>query len=306
MSKKFLLSLIVVLIITNIMTLLFWGGSDDNSKYNVELDDDAQTQVNSKDPVATVGKEDVSYADWVNSIRNTYGHSHLKSMIDRSVVSQLSKQEGISIDEKIIERDIAFLTSMQGVKTAEEITKQEAHWRDDIVYRYELETLLTKDVTIPEDEIQTYFNRYKAQYNFDTSIQLSHIIVDTFDIAEKVIMELEQGASFDLLAKEYSNDSETKGDGGYLGFLIEDSQFIPHGYVDLIKNMTEDTYSEPFKSKNEVAIVYFHRKLPEITFTYDEMKPYIENELALNEMEQSLSAEPLWEQLNIEWIYDKE
>lgn len=218
----------------------------------------------------------------------------------------LSEKKNIEIDEKVIEREISFLTTMEGVKTSEEQEKLESDWREDIIYRYELEALLTEDIQIPEDEIQNYFNMYKGQYNFDSSIQSSHIVVNTSEIAEKVIKELEQGASFELLAQEYSKDEETKEDGGYLGFLVEESQFYPNRYAEIISNMDEDSYSEPFKIGDDVAIVYLHRYLPEITFTYEEMKPYIENELALNEMEQTLTAKPLWEDLNIEWIFEED
>ena len=54
-----------------------------------------------------------------------------------------------------------------------------------------------------------------------------------------------------------------------------------------------------------MAILYLHRKLPAIEFTYDEIKPYMESELALQEMDQSLIADPLWEQLDIDWIYSE-
>lgn len=307
MPRRLLLSIIVVLIITNVMTLIFWNKNKDDlgSAGNIQLDGDNQMHLNSNDPVATIGSEEISYADWNESTRNTHGERHLKTMIDRLIVKQLSEQERIEIDEKVIEKEIHFLTTMQGVKTEEEIEKLESGWREDIIYRYELETLLTQDTEIPEEEIRSYFDMYKGQYNFDSSIQASHIIVDSSEIAEKVIEELEQGASFDLLAQEYSKDGETKEDGGYLGFLVEGSQFYPRGYAEIINNMEENSYSEPFKVGGDVAIVYLHRYLPEITFTYDEIKPYIENELALNEMEQTLTAKPLWERLNIEWIFEE-
>ena len=69
--------------------------------------------------------------------------------------------------------------------------------------------------------------------------------------------------------------------------------------------MDEHSYSEPFIADNGVAILYLHRKLPAIEFTYDEIKPYMESELALQEMDQSLIADPLWEQLDIDWIYSE-
>lgn len=306
MPRKLLLSIIVVLMITNITTLLFLKKDGTSPVKEQTPSTDEQKPIDQNEPVATIGKEEISYTDWVEETRKTHGERQLKSMIDRSVVKQLAEQEGIKVDEKVIDREVAFLTTMQGVKTAAEIKELEASWREDVIYRYELEALLTKGVDIPEDKIKQHFNGYKAQYNFDTSIQASHIIVDNTDIADKVIKELEQGASFDLLAQEYSKDEESKDDGGYLGFLVEGSQFFPYGYEDIIKDMSEDSYSEPTKLGNNVVIIYLHRRLPEITFTYDEVKPYIKNELALDEMEQTLTAKPLWEKFDIDWIFEGE
>ena len=68
--------------------------------------------------------------------------------------------------------------------------------------------------------------------------------------------------------------------------------------------MEERTYSNPFKSQDGITILYLHRSLPSITFTYDEIKPYIKSELALDKLDQSLTADTLWDELDIEWVYE--
>src|SRR5699024_4674674 len=129
-------------------------------------------------------------------------------------------------------------------------------------------------------------------------------IVDNMDQAEKVISELDQGASFSLLAQEYSIDDETRAKGGYLGYFSTSSQFVPTGYYDIAKEMDEHTYSEPFKVGDGVAIIYLHRILPAYEFNYEELKDHIKNELALNELGQSLTADPLWDEFEIEWVFE--
>lgn len=123
------------------------------------------------------------------------------------------------------------------------------------------------------------------------------------DTAKKVEKELDDGASFQLLAKEYSMDEDTKKDGGYLGYFETTSQFLPNGYYEEAKKMKEGTYSEPFKGGTGVSIIFLHRMLPDINFTYKEIKPYLKRELALDKDDQSLTTEPLWNKLDIEWVY---
>ncbi|WP_373894562.1 foldase protein PrsA [Virgibacillus natechei] len=300
MSRKLLLAIIVVLLITNIATLLFWG--DDKS---IVMHNDEEIAVSNDGFVASIDEEEISYEEWMSSLRNSYGENQLKMMIDQAVVTQLADTKNIDVDEKVMEREIALLTSMQGVMTAEEFEAKEENWREDIRYRYQLQQLLTEDISIPEAEIENYYNQYGDEYDFASSMQLSHIVVQDFDTAEKVIKELEEGASFDLLAIEYSIDEESVNDGGYLGFIHTNSQFSPNGYEEVAADMEEYSYSEPFETDTGVAIIYLHRMLPSIDFTYEEIKPYVESELALVEMEQSLEADPLWDELDIEWIYEE-
>lgn len=301
MSRKLLLGIVVVLLITNIATLLFWN-TDKNIVLNTSGDD---RKINSKKPVATIAGEKISYDEWMTSLRRNNGEKNLKTLIDRAVVKQLADQKGMKVQEKVIDREIALLTSMQGIMTEDETEQREEEWRDAIIYRYQLEALLTEDVKIPADEISGYYEAYHKQYDFNASRQFSHIVVEDMETAEKVIDELDSGASFNLIAREYSIDEETKDDGGYLGFFVKESSFIPGEYDEKAAEMEQRTYSEPFKTDDAVAILYLHRNLPAITFTYDEIKPYIKSELALNKLDQSLTADSLWDKVDIEWVYEE-
>lgn len=301
MSKKLLLGIIIVLLITNIASLLFWNKGETVSLGNKN---GKESEINENEPVATINGEEISHADWVQALRSNHGEKQLKNIIDRNIVKQLAEEKDIEIHDKVIEREIALLTSMQGVMSEEEYKKNEENWEKEIIYRYQLEMLLTEDTSIPEDEVKSYYDIYKNQYDFGASMQLSHILVQNFDTAEKVMKDLNDGASFDLLAQEYSIDEESKKDGGYLGFIKTSSQFFPNGYEEVAAEMDEHSYSEPFKADNGVAIIYLHRKLPSIEFSYEEIKPYVKSELALQEMDQSLTANPLWEKVDVEWVYE--
>lgn len=304
MSKRLLLSIILVLILTNMITLFLWNQNDHESDKSVYIDETKDKQITNHEPVATIEDEEIFLDDWTKSLQAEYGEKHLKKLIDRTVVEQLAKEKDIQINEKLIEHDIALLTTMQSVMTKEEIAEAEEKWREDLLYRYRLEALLAEDISVSEEEVQTFYDGYHKQYDFSSSLQFSHIIVEDLEKAEKVIKELDDGASFELLAKEYSIDEETKDSGGYLGYFTSTSQFIPAGYYEKAVDMEEYSYSQPFDTGNGFAIIYLHRHLPSINFTYDEIKDHIKNELALKKQEKILTADPLWEQVNIDWIYE--
>lgn len=300
MSKKLLYSIIVVLLITNVATMLFW--IKDNQETNV-IDGE---KVNRKESVATINETtEISYEEWMEALQYNYGKKQLTDMINKSVVEMLAKEKNITVNEKVIKRDIALLTTTEGLISEEKLTGLEEKWREDIIYRYQLEALLTEGIQIPEEEIQSYYADYQNQYQFDASYQLSHILLSTMDEAEKVYEELEAGASFPLLAKEYSIDESTRENGGYLGFNSVNTQFLPNNYFDIVTTLQDYSYSEPFVTDNGIAIVYLHKSLPEISFSYEELAPYIRNELALRSINQGLEASPLWDRVDIKWIYEK-
>ncbi len=303
MSRKLSSGIILLLIITNIVTLIFWRNDGGDGKTLVI--DNGDGQQSEEGTLATVGDKTITYDEWIDGLKEEQGKRQLKNMIDREVVQQLAEEKDIQVNDKLINRELALLMTMEGVMTEDEIEKEEEKLRADIEHRYLLEALLADGASVSEDDIRTYYDNYHNQYNFSESIQFSHIIVDDMGTAEKVITELDDGASFQLLAQEYSTDDETKDQGGYLGFYSTTSQFMPAGYSDIAEDMDEHTYSEPFRVGDDVAIIYLHRTLPAYEFEYDEIKDHIKNELALNDLEQSLTVDPLWDELDIDWVYDE-
>lgn len=301
MRKKTLLQIIAILLLVNIVTLFLWKKDSGSS---VTLTDADGKKVQKTEEVATIGSHHITYEDWMSRLQEIHGKEILEEMVNQELVSQAAKEREITIDDKIIERDIALLATMQHGRTKEEVAFEKEQWRDQIVYRYTLEALLTEGLSIDEEKVESYYDTYKKQYDFSESIQISHIIVQSMEEAEQVKKELDEGAPFGLLAQEYSLDTDTKNNGGYLGHISANSQFMPEGYFEKAEEMDNFTYSEPFQTDQGVAILYLHEHYPSYTFTYDELKPYIERELLLKDSDKQLGAKDLWQTYDVEWIYE--
>lgn len=296
-----------MLIITNVASLVILkNGKTNSAGSNVSGDETLTDVVEKKDEqAASVAGAEITYEEWLNSLRETYGKSHLKEMINEKVVHKLAEEKDIFVSDKVIDREIAYLTTMSGIMEKDEITKQQSEWEKELLYRYQLEALLTEEVNVPEEEVRSHYEAYQNQYDFSPSFQLSHITVSNMKTAEKVIDELEEGASFHLLAKEYSLDEETKENGGYIGYFTTGSQFVPYGYDEIISDMDEHSYSDPVSLGDEVVIIYLHRYLPGVKFTFDELKEHIERELAYEKVDPAMKTDDLWNELNVEWIFEE-
>ena len=107
-----------------------------------------------------------------------------------------------------------------------------------------------KDITVTDDEIQTYYNQNKdTKFTVGAGANVAHILVADEKTAKSLKAKLDAGADFATLAKENSMDSGTKDNGGSLGFIPYNSTKLVTEFMDGFKNLKEGEVSEPVKSQ---------------------------------------------------------
>ncbi|CQR47450.1 Foldase protein PrsA 2 precursor [Paraliobacillus sp. PM-2] len=298
MRRKLVLGIIFMLLFTNVITLgmWLWNKRSEMIDFSVELDP--------RKAVADVNDEKITYQEWLAYLEKQYGKKALQQMINTHVIEQLAAQENLSINEGVLDLELSALSTMEGVLTKKAIQEKEAEWTKEITERLYLEELVTKDVQVSEQEIRSYYQQYSDQYRFSPTIQLSHIVVEDKDTAEKITNELDAGASFSSLAREYTMDEATKSGGGYLGFYTKNSSFLPIEYYEQSQQLEEYMYSKPFQTTEGIAIIYLHRFLPEVNLSYEQLQAHLRRELALEKVSTYPDASQLWNKLEIDWIYE--
>lgn len=299
MRNKFIFGILLTLLFTNILTLALWLWSPQSKNtsegFSVDINPDA--------PVAKVNDTKITYQQWLTYLENKYGKKALKEMINKDVTNQLADQENLSINEGVVQLELSLLATMEGILTEEAIDQKEQRLEEEVTNRLYLEELVTQDILVSEEEIESYYNQYSEQYHFSPSTQLSHITVEDQATAQKIISELDGGTSFSTLARQYTTDEETRDTGGYLGYFTSSSSYLPSGYFEYAQEMNEHTYSEPIQTEDGVAIIYLHRYLPEVDLSYDQLHAHIRREIALEKMEDVPQATSLWNQLEVDWVY---
>ncbi len=302
MTRKFLWGIVVVLLITNLTTLLIWVNVKGQVQ-NTEDPKDNPVVADRNEPVALVGGEPIEFNEWEQTLQKQYGETVLRDMIDRRIVFNMAEELNINIEEKLIQRELSLMETMLGVMQEEKIEEKRKQWVEDIRYRFYLEELLTKDIGIEAEKIRDYYDEHEDPYELQETYQLSQILVKTEQEANKVKKELDEGASFEMLAREYSTDEYTRENGGYLGYYSKESQYLPGVYYRTADQLSVNSYSQPFKTDQGHVLIYVHRKLPAITFSFKEVQKQIKRELALEYVGDSFSAKPLWEEAQVEWVF---
>lgn len=295
MKGKALWGIIFGLVVINCLTIAYFISSE---KGEVLVSSEQTTD----EIVAQIGDKEITRQEWLAELEKYYGKSTLENMINVQVVEELAKQNGIDVKEDVINRELQMFKATYNA-FGEDVIHDEEALKDQIRYSILLEELLTKDVEVPEEEIKKFYENNQQQYQIEPAYHLSHIVVKTEEEAKQIMEELKGGSSFQALAAEQSIDQFTASNGGDLGYIPENNDYIPKEYLEQASQLSSDQYSSPFKIEEGYAIIYLHEKVEGAQFAYEEVKNQIRRQLALEQMEGNISAKKLWEDIGVTWFY---
>ncbi len=255
--------------------------------------------------IATVGDGKITREQWMAELENRYGKDTLKELINIQVVEELAEKYDIKVSDEVIKRELAVYKSMYNSLDEEQFGNEE-NWEEQIRYSILLEELLTRDVSVAEEDIQKFYEDNKDLYDIDESYHLSHIVVKTEKEAKAIIEELEGGSSFEALALEASTDEFTANSGGDLGFVSKNDTYVPKSYLEVASQVKEGEWSGPVEVDTGYAVLLLHEKMEGQSFGYDDVKDQIRRQIALEQMEGTVSVEPLWDEIGVTWFYGEE
>jgi len=150
-------------------------------------------------------------------------------------------------------------------------------------------------VTIPPNEIQRFYNDNIQQYQTPEQVRASHILFETAGKddaevkkrAEDVLKQAKGGADFAELAKKYSEDKGSKVNGGDLDYFGR-GRMVPE-FEKVAFEMMPGQISDLVKSQFGYHIIKVVDKKPASTRTLDEVRPQIQQQLALETADQRIT-----------------
>jgi foldase protein PrsA len=135
---------------------------------------------------------------------------------------------------------------------------------------------LFKDVTTTDEEIKTYFDENKDSFKEAT---VAHILIKDEAKAKEIRERAVSGEDFAALAKEYSEDTGSKDNGGSLGTVAYNSTELVPEFMEGVKATKNNEISEPVKSSYGYHIIkvtdYKEKTLDE---SKDSIKTTLENQ----------------------------
>lgn len=196
----------------------------------------------------TSGSEQTPVGEQATSLRL----SILRELIDNEILMRRAEKLGLLATDEEVERKLSEIKSPYTKEEFDARLKEKKitldDFKRDLRHSLTVDKVLNKEVTskinVSDQDITDYYNAHKAEFNLiEPQYHLAQIWVTTApnpqvhnlkndkalnetDARKKIQMlvnRLDSGEDFGTLAINYSEDAETSGNGGDLGFTPESS-----------------------------------------------------------------------------------
>lgn len=185
---------------------------------------------------------------------NTYDNLVLQKLIRQDAL-----KKGIKVDSKELDNYIKYIkdsknqTSTDGFKNFLTETKfTEAGLRQYLETQQlnsKLAEKITAKETVSDTQIRKYYDENQTEFQDPGGIQIYHILVADEKLAQEIINQLEQGADFATLTKQYSTDTSNKDQGGDLGIVNADTKLVAEFKTAALALKPGEITKKPVKSE---------------------------------------------------------
>ncbi|MGB2873807.1 peptidyl-prolyl cis-trans isomerase [Psychrobacillus psychrotolerans] len=292
LKTKPVLVVLSILLLGNLLWFIAW------------LIPNGTTKFNDSEEVASVAGKVITKEQWMASMESIYGKEVLLDIVNAEVMEAAAKKYKIKVTDDEVDLELALIRSTQDGVSLQ--TNDEDLVRKSIRSRLILEKVLAKDIVIEDEAIKAFYDNNKNLYNTATSYRTSVIYVNTEAEAEKVAKELENGSSFEGLARERSADPSSASLGGDIGYISEGNESVDKVLIDAIQKTKKGKWSKPITlADGRFAVAMVKSIFEGKSFSYPDVKGHIRRELALDQIPQSVTQEAFWEEFDADWVYSE-
>lgn len=218
----------------------------------------------------------------------------LEQMIETKIMLQearkIGKLEAQDVQERIkplkeqFPSEADYNTFLSQVKMSEE----------DVAYILYLQDEMTKDVaSVSEEAVRKYYDENQEQFSKPEQFEVRHILFFVDDgtmglptqhsdaeakkMADDIIALLDQGRDFAELAKEKSEDTGTKTEGGL--YTASESGTVPEFYAAAAALSVGEYTEEPVKTDYGYHVIKLEKVIPAEVESFDSVKELLAEQL---------------------------
>ena len=141
-------------------------------------------------------------------------------------------------------------------------------------------------------------------YNIANAYRTAIIVLPSKEEAENALSELNEGSSFNILARERSIDASSASLGGDLGYISEKKDAFDPEIIKSASSLKPNATSEVISLSNgNFAILHVSDVMKGKTFKLKEVKDHIRRKLAMEQLTETVSMEAFWKEFDTSWFY---
>jgi len=184
----------------------------------------ALAQNGDSDVAATINGVEISRQQFMEHLEAEYGYYALRDLIERELIRQRAESLQITVDETEFNQTYELIASQFGGPMGLQLVLlqnglSEEQFKDQIRFSLLVSALTRAEVEVTEEQLLQWFEANRASYDQPLAVEVSHILVDSEELAKDLLAQLEAGADMAALAQEHSLDPGSAYQGGYLGMI---------------------------------------------------------------------------------------
>src|SRR5689334_22551819 len=261
------------------------------AKVNGDIITRGELEKKKADAEAEAKRQGLSGARLSDAMRE-YSANLLKEEIDQLLLVQKAKDLNINVDNEIAKRltDIQVQNKKPNPDEFQAwISEQSGMTFEDFKDRMKREALtqrvigqeVMRNITIPEPEMQKYYEEHKKEFMREDQVFLSQILISTEGktaaqaaAAEKKAKDLvaraKKGEKFSDLARDNSDDIETAKNGGYVGAMTRG--IMDKSIEDVVFKEKKGFVTDPIKLRGSYLILKVEDRVEAGQASYEEAK----------------------------------
>lgn len=217
----------------------------------------------------------------------------LVSMIEQRLQLQQAAEMRLSVSDREVDSTVQETRARQGANDTSTPTKSERKTaRDQLLLMRVYQQKIRSTLLVPEATLREYYDSHHEEFTTTGQVSISQIMLSlegSGDLekarlrSNHVLTELENGRSFEELAKDYSDGPEAK-EGGSLGIMKRGS-LLPQ-IEEIVDALGPGEVGPAIESPVGFHIIRVDEKKPAGLRPFEETKNFIENKLLRKQSQQ--------------------
>lgn len=239
--------------------------------------------------------------------------SAYENSIVQRLINQAAQQKNLTVNSAEIDSALEQFKNTQNSSDHpngyQEFLTRLNMTENDVKAQIEILMLTTKlqenaiaQESVSDEQAQKYYQDNPELFIDEGGIHIYHILVDNESLANQLMARLKKGEDFATLARQYSIDPGSKEQGGDVGLVNANTNFVPEFKKAALSLQPGQLYNTPVKTTFGYHLIKAGDRTAEKTLKFSEVKEQIKKQLAYEKREQAFSdyIQNLRKQANIQ------